>query len=412
MQDLLKRIIDHYLKSRDFNGLYFHNETDDLRNEAKDLVSNELVQVVSEDDYLNPHIRPWPSRRTIDEQITSIEMLPDSEYGVCLYPTPKALASRRLSSKLSEQPFRKAMAKGKATLELAYFAFDVLEGYRNDPRFSFRFYDFGAYTVVSDDVYLDEGEPQADKILMNHIGFAYDLSGYDRDDPNSPVTRRVCAFYGDLIDLSPTHQMRWKTYQVGEEGLWPHPVWWGTQMGHWPDGLGPFQRIFAELRAINDLHERAFDGPLFRSSQRPEDFGWILRASQSEFDKFITDLDKILSENLIHGAFDAHEVPRKDDQGKNIGSLNRLDRMLEAYGFPLDARVYVLKPLREVRSARQKPAHSLRKNVTDKSFIHRQADLLARVGVSLRELRNFLQTHPENEDWEPSESLEGKTYRL
>jgi hypothetical protein len=66
-------------------------------------------------------------------------------------------------------------------------------------------YDFGAYAVVIDDVYLDEGEPDSDKILMNHIGFAYDLSGYDRDNPESPIIRLVCAFYGDLAKLSQTH---------------------------------------------------------------------------------------------------------------------------------------------------------------------------------------------------------------
>ena len=194
MQDLLKRVIDYYLKSADFNGLYFHEAAEEQYQEAIMLVRDGSVQVVSEEDWLNPHIRPWPSRRSIEEQVASIEALPDSEYGLCLYPTPKALAGRRLSSKLADQPFRKAMAKGKGTLELAYFSFDVLEVYRNDPRFTFRFYDFGAYTVVSDEVYLDEAEPEGDKVLMNHIGFAYDLSSYDRDDPNSPIIRRVCAF--------------------------------------------------------------------------------------------------------------------------------------------------------------------------------------------------------------------------
>jgi len=305
------------------------------------------------------------------------------------------------------------MAKGKGTLELAYFRFDVLEVYRNDPRFRFQFYDFGAHAVVSDEVYLDENEPESDKIIMDHVGFAYDLSAYDRDDPSSPIVRRVCAFYGDLAKLSPNHQARWKTYQVeDEEDLEPHPVWWAQQMGHWPDGIGPFEKIFLELEAINALHERAFGERLFRSSDRPDDFGWILRPSQQEYDKFIQDFDKVLSENLRHDAFDKHMVQRKDDQGNNIGTLNRLDRFLEARRVPSDARAEVLEPLREVRRARQRPAHALRRNITDQTFIHRQADLLERVGGTLDQLRHFLQTHPANRGWKPPEYLDGKGYRL
>ena len=55
-----------------------------------------------------------------------------------------------------------------------------------------------------------------DKIIMDHIGFAYDLSGYDRDDPESPIVRRACAFYANLAKLSPIHQQRLKVYEVAQ----------------------------------------------------------------------------------------------------------------------------------------------------------------------------------------------------
>ncbi|WP_125592040.1 hypothetical protein [Amycolatopsis balhimycina] len=84
---------------------------------------------------------------------------------------------------------------------------------------------------TSDEVYLDSSEPEHDKTGMQHIGFAYDISKYDAADPDSPIIRRVCAFYGDLAKLTPIHQQRWKTYQVPEEGLQPHPAWWRQQMG-------------------------------------------------------------------------------------------------------------------------------------------------------------------------------------
>jgi hypothetical protein len=54
---------------------------------------------------------------------------------------------------------------------------------------------------------------------------------------------------------------------------------------------------------------------------------------------------------------------------------------------PTDARTEVLEPLRVVRRARQRPARALRKNITDKSFVHKQADLLERVGLIFSQLR-------------------------
>ncbi|RKQ92986.1 hypothetical protein C8N24_2843 [Solirubrobacter pauli] len=335
-------------------------------------------------------------------------------YGVCLYPTPEALAANPAAEDYVDEPFRRAMADGRGSLELAYFSFDVLEQYRNDPRFSFRFYDFGAQTVISDDSYEDESEPEHDKILMDHIGFAYDLSDYDKDDPQSPIVRRVCAFYGDLAKLSPIHQQRWRTYQVPDEPLQPHPVWWAQQGGHFPDGVGPFEKLFHELDALNTLFDKAFGASLLKSTERPADLGWILRPSQREWDAFVHQLDKLLSENLDHKALDSAGVPRKDAAQQNIGSLRRLGEFLTANGVAEDAAKAVLKPLSDVRNARQKPAHTLRKNVNDRSFVHRQVALLQDLNLSVEALRRFVQSHPANREWSEPEYLKvgAREYRF
>jgi hypothetical protein len=410
--DLMQRIIDQYLKSGDFNGLYLGVESLEDIEEAKKLVKAGQVQVVSEEDYINPHIRPWPSRRSVEQQLGSLDAMSEDRYGLCLYPTPLALRSVRTPRRLAGQPYQQAMAKGRGTLELAYFRFDVLEAYRNDPRFRFAYYDFGAQAVTSDEVYGDADEPDADRIVIENIGFAYDLSEYDPHDPQSPIIRRVCAFYGDLWRLSSLHQQRWKTYEVDGAGLKPHPVWWSQQMGHWPDGLGPFERLFFELKSVNELHERAFGVPLLRFTERPTSIGWILRPSSEEFDRFVHDLDKLLSENLRPEAFDVHNISRTDDHSRNIGTLNRLDRFLERHKMPTDIRSELMAPLKEIRKARQKPAHAFSRNVNDQSFIHRQADLVERVTDSLELLRRFLQTHSANKAWSEPSYLKGRNYRL
>ena len=410
--ELLQQVLNHYASSRDFNGYFVGGSAEDaVRSAAVELVRDGMLQVVSEKDFYNPHIRPWPSRRTADQQVASIEALTPDANGVCLYPTPLALKKYRTTKRYPGQPFRHEMAKGRGALELAYFAFEVLEQYRNDPKFSFTFHDFGVYVSISDEAYLDQDEPDDDKTRMEHVGFAYDLSNYKHDDPESPVIRRVCAFYGDLANLTPTHQQRWRTYQVPEDGLKPHPIWWMRQMGEWTDGLGPFERLFFEMKALSELHERAFGVPLFRTTDRPSDFGWILRPSQYEWDNFIHQLDKLLSENLRHDALDETGVPRTNEEGKHIGSLNRLAAVLTSHGLPDDPARDVLKPLREIRQARQGPAHALRKNITDKTFVHKQIHLLEQVNISLNKLRTFWQAHPANEDWRPEYEFD-RNYRI
>jgi hypothetical protein len=177
-------------------------------------------------------------------------------------------------------------------------------------------------------------------------------------------------------------------------------------MGEWIDRIGPFDALFAELTALNELYERAFGAPLLRRTDRPDDFGWILRPSQREFDDFVQTLDKLLADNMRHQAFGAAGIPDVDESGQQIGTLNRLDRLLERARVPEDQRAEVLKPLRAVRAARSKPAHVLRQNITDATFIRRQAEIVQDVTQSIGALRRFWQKHPRNRDWIAPDELE------
>ncbi|WP_143545957.1 hypothetical protein [Rhodococcus sp. 14-1411-2a] len=398
---LMKAVVDRYLKSGDFNGLQLHTSSEpDLIEVAKRLVADQKLEVmVSEVDYPNPHIRPWPSRRTIESQIESLDGLADAADSVVAYPTPSALQGVRVPARLKGHPFGAAMAKGRGTLELAYFSFDVLEPYRNDPRYLFRYWDFGVDMSIGDEAYLDDTELDRDKVSLSHLGFAYDLSDYDRTDVNTRILRRVAAFYGDLAKLTPEHQQRWKSYQVDDNGLEPHPAWWMTQMGHWADGIGPFEHLFVELENLNTLWTGAFGAALFKHTDRPQDFGWLLRPSQREWDEFIVQLDKVVSDNIRHDGLDAAGAPRKDKDDQNLGTLSRLAALLGNNG--IDAAVVkdLMQPLREIRQARQKPAHVLRTNVTDKTFVHRQVALLESLNDALKELARWMSTHPKNREW-------------
>ena len=398
---LLRLVRQRYLSSGDYNGLFLSDAIDDrIRAAAVELTRTGNVQVVTDKDYINIHIRPWTSRRAVAEQVADLQSLAPEQYGVCLYPTVLGMKGVRLPKRFDGAPHSQAMARGRGSLELAYFSTDVLEPYRNDARYHFSIDDFGVNMGIGDDAYLDESEPEKDKVSLWHLGFAYDLSKFKADDPDSPIVRRVAAFYGDLTELTPEHQQCWATYQAADYGLNPHPVWFMSQMGHWPDGIGPLYRLFQEIGYISELFQRVWGVPFFTATKKPSDLGWILRADQREWDNFITQLDKVLSENISHAALDAAGVPRLNASGQNLGTLARLEEFMTMNRVAVDRAKWALKPLREVRTARQKPAHALRTNITDKTFVHRQIDLLRDVNEVLLNIRQWLSSHPKNRGWE------------
>jgi hypothetical protein len=400
-RDLMKEIKKRYLASRDFNGLHVRTERisrDEIEG-AVELVKAGLVQVVGQDDYMNIHIRPWPSRRTVEAQINELRELTDSDYGVALYPMAKAMKGVKLPKKYEDAPFSREMARGRSTLELAFFSADVLETYRNDARFRFGMGDFGINFGLSDEAYDDQDQPDKDHVGLLHLGFAYDMQRYDSEDPESPIVRRVAAFYGDLKELTPEHQQRWASFQVDADGIDPHPVWYGTQMGRWPDGIGPFARLEQELKNISDLFEHVWGARVFKTHEPPDDFGWILRADQREWDHFIHSLDKLLSDNIDGAALDKAGIPKKNSEGQNLGTLKRLELFMTMNGVAADRAKWAMKPLHEVRAARHKPAHVLRTNVNDRTLVRKQMRLMHAVDEVLINFRQWLASHPQNRGW-------------
>jgi hypothetical protein len=89
--------------------------------------------------------------------------------------------------------------------------------------------------------------------------------------------------------------------------------------------MGPFAWLSQELEAINHLFENVWSARLFRSNELPDDFGWILRADQREWDHFIHSFDKLLSDTIDGAALDKAKVPRENLKGDRLGTINRLE---------------------------------------------------------------------------------------
>lgn len=401
-RSLLKKVKARYFSSRDFNGLHMRptHTSDAELDAAVELVTAGLIQVVGHADYMNIHIRPWPSRRTPATQIEELRELALDDYGVALYPMAKALKRVKLPEKYDNAPFTRAMARGRATLEVAFFSADVLESYRNDARYMFGMGDFGINLSLADEAYEDMDEPEKDSVSLIHLGFGYDMRKYSAKDDQNVILRRVAAFYCDLKELTPEHQQRWASYQVEDEGVDPHPVWFSSQMGHWPDGVGPFHRFTQELENISELFENVWGVRLFKTHEAPDDFGWILRADQREWDHFVHSLDKLLSDNLDSKALDKAEVPKKNAEEQPLGTLARLELFMTMNRVKPEDAQWGVAPLREVRKARQRPAHALRTNLTDQTLVHKQMRLMHDVDEALINIRDWLASHPKNAGWE------------
>lgn len=131
---IFDRIVEHYVTSRDFNGLYMSKPTWTRRDRCAvgRLVREGMVQVVSEADYLNPHIRPWASKRSISDQLADIDAV-QTGMALCLYPTRRGMEERPELALWPIEPYRQRLAAGGGTLELGYFTVDVIEQYRTTP---------------------------------------------------------------------------------------------------------------------------------------------------------------------------------------------------------------------------------------------------------------------------------------
>jgi hypothetical protein len=199
--ELIDVVVAHYFGSGDFNGLSLESGgfSDEERRSLHGLVLDGLLEVVSEDDFINPYIRPWPTRRGLDEQAADV-LVDEGDRGiVCLYPTPMALEGRSEAGQWPDQPYRTQLAKGRGQLELSYFTVDVIEPYRNDPRFHYWFTDFEVSFGITDDAYLDPAEAERDKIGSIRVGFAYDTTTIRSDQ----VDRFMCSFIEDMANLDP-----------------------------------------------------------------------------------------------------------------------------------------------------------------------------------------------------------------
>jgi hypothetical protein len=385
--EILQATIRQYLESGDFNGwgafcLRSPVEVDSVI----ELINDRLVDLISHEDDINIHIKRRPPQ-SVTVQIERLRRLGAPVNG-CLYPTPEALQLHGVVHDAA-CPYTSALREGAAQLDFRAFRLDVLERYRNDPRYRYDVDD------IHGTVYREHQGAQDDE--FHQFGFSFDHE----------VNRYVAVFLRYLRDFSPEQQQSWRHFEI-QVDTHLHPDFYRTSiLGEFPERVSVFDAFLKEKRVINEMAARMDKVELFRSGydayQRPAGFGFLIRPTRVEFSAFCLQLDQLMSDDLnrefFRGDVDLNERGRMDD-GREIVQPKGTIRLLEEWidqRFRTDDEEFksdLMTGFRNVRRARQRPAHLIEDNIFDQTYYQQQRDLIRSAYKSVRTLRQCFANHP------------------
>ncbi|MER9107813.1 hypothetical protein NKH95_28290 [Mesorhizobium sp. M0848] len=389
--------VKQYLNSGDFNGLPVRALKGDdatLREMIIQLIADRRIDLVRGDYHPNPHIKAF-AMESVEEQIRKIKE-EGLGYG-CLYPTPELLASVDLGKDLGQEPYTLELSRGAPQLDFRTFDLRVLEWYRNDPRYAYEVDDIHGQITIKDEYRHDRQANPKDTLELFRFGFAYD------DD----MVRAVAVYLRDLQGLNPEHQTLLKGYELhGTFKL--HPDFYrNTILGQWSERVSIYDAFLAEKSHINKMCRLMGKPPLFRTEyrdhKRPQGFGIMLRPTKKELRDFTMLLDQLLSDDIDRAFFEGDipttEILTREDGSKTkqpIGTITLLERWFtKRYrSAEPDVPAELIKDIRKVRNARQKPAHKLEDNEFEQKFLADQRELIETAFNAARTIRMALENHP------------------
>lgn len=390
-ETVLNEIINYYIKSHDFNGLPVYNMEHYDYNILCKLIDQGLIEVLSEKEVINPHIKGFDFTIPTNQQKENIAE--KTNYSV-LYPTRKALESVPLDY---TKPYSVLMQKGEKQFKIIFFNIEILERYVNNPKFVIMDSGYRGNIYVKDE-YVD------DKTIENEYIKDYGMAYID----GKHLERAVGVFVCDLAKLSSQKQMLWKGFELPHQKRCKINTGFVDNLinGEWVIEIWVFHALIEEMIVINEQCKSIGIPKLFNRtfgthySEMPEEFRNILMPTLKNYYDFILVLEKIIVHNISYKTFqkDAlyiQSIDRKDESGKNKGNLLMLDEWLNKnIQTQENLTDLIVKPLRNIRRIRQKPAHELISNEYDVTLYQKQFDLMNDTYTAIRALRLFFTNHP------------------
>lgn len=367
-----------------------------------ELLDEGLIEVLSEKEVINPHIKGFNFNIPLDRQKENVSKR--TNYSV-LYPTKKALESILLDY---SKPYSVLMQKGEKQFKIIYFNIEILERYANNPKFLIMDNGYRG-NIYPKDEYIDDNTIE-DEYIKDY-GMAYIDGEY--------LERAVGVFVCDLAKLSAQKQMLWKGFELPNQSKCKINSGFIKNLikGEWVTKAWIFHALIDEMKVINDQCDHIEIPKLFNKtfgthySQMPEGFRNILLPTLKNYYDFVLVLEKIVVHNISYKTFqkDApyiRSVTRQDESGKDKGSLTMFEEWLcKNIRTQENLTEIIIKPLRNIRSIRQKPAHELTSNEYDVRLYKKQIDLIEETYTAIRAIRLFFANHPLAKDVKVPEYL-------
>lgn len=379
----------------------------------------------------NPHIIGFQHHR-IDEQLHILEdaktievkyetwgeiniSMEETDYPICLYPTPDYLEKHRDLKEFGDQFFTKKLAMAEPQLTLIYFDIEVLDRYANDPRYNFRFNDYSGDIYCKDDKDEKPLVREEEELFLKSFGLGY---GEDR--------RRLAVVpLCYLKDLSEDQQMFWKSKIYKGKGKIVEDYYNNIILDQWSFSYSIFSAFIGEQNCLNELAVKVFGKPLFRTSYdaetRPKEFTPYFSPTLKNYLDFVSLLDKMISDNInkefFKGKIELEESRPGEDgatERNQKGTLKLLEEWLisERDSESIDGIKMLVKEFKKVRTERQTPAHKITQNEYDLQYYKKQIELLEPCYHAIKALRHAFAQHPNADGVEIPEWLDDATIFL
>lgn len=387
----LNEIIDYYLNSKDFNGLELYRMKNYDYDILCNLIDENLIEVLSTNEVINPHIKGF--NLNIPKETQKSNIFSKDNHSI-LYPTPNALEHIQIKY---ESPYTDLMHRGKGQFEIIFFDIDILERYINNPKFIVMDNGYRGTIYLRDEFY--DNEDIQDEYIKDY-GMAY------KDEKR--INRAIGVFITDLANLSPQKQMLWKGFELLNQSEYKinHGFIDNLLLGQWVEEVWIFHALIDEMKVINKQCELMGIPKLFNKTfgtdytEMPEGYRNIFLPTLKNYYDFVLVLEKMVVHNISYKTFQKSAYPiesieRKDENGKDKGSLVMFDEWLNKnIQTQEDLSQIIIKPLRNIRKIRQKPAHELTSNRYDINLYKEQNDLMNDTYTAVRAIRLFFCNHP------------------
>lgn len=378
---LLTQILEYYLhESRDFNGLPSSQMKNYDKEEIIKLITDDKIEIISENDANNPHIKGFDFKIPLNTQCTYIN---ENKHFVA-YPTKNYLKSLPVTE---ERPFTKMLCLGEHQLQFIYFELEILSTYYENPMYHIWDVGYRGKISISDRYYDDNNDEALHSELIENYSLAYKKGKGNKE-------RYVGLLLCDLMKLNKKGQFKFYPYLLdNQEEYYTHEnSIKNLILGEFADNVWIYDALLEEMQIINQMCDKIGLSPLFKNPLTKDDrlnqnlnYHNIVIPTWKNYYNFVLDLDKIIIQSISSSTFTkpvmgflSVSVPEKDKT--NPKTLNLFEEWIGLnMKFPDGGELFkvdCINSLRKIRKERQTPAHKLEENAYDIDLFSKQNELI------------------------------------